>query len=176
MLTRTTLVACLLALALTACAPAATPAPTAAPTSAPAATVAPTEPPAATAIPEKTKPANPTATVPPAAGQVLFTLTKPDGTTMDFTTEALKALPQGTVLLGSTPNEGPLLSEIIKAAGLTDYTEVTLTGSKGAETFKKTEITDQYILDFTNHGTLKPAYPGVAQPTKVGDVKTIVVK
>ena len=165
----------LLALLLSACASPASPTPL--PT-ATAAAIAATAPAVATPAPEatKTKSPNPTDTAPPPTGKVLFTLTRPDGTTLDFTSEALKALPQGTVLLGGTPNEGPLLIEIIAAAGVADFAEVTLTGSKGAVTFQKAELTDKYLLDFTNRGTLKPAWPDAPQPTTVGDVSQITLK
>lgn len=166
----------ILTLVLAACTPTASPTPTSIPASA-TVTPAPGST-ATTTAPEatKTKSPNPTNTAPPPTGKVLFTLTRPDGSTMDFTSDMLKALPQGTILLAGTPNEGPILTEIINAAGVTDFTEVTLTGSKGAVTFQKAELTDKYLLDFTNRGTLKPVWLNAPQPTTVGDVNAIALK
>jgi hypothetical protein len=140
----------LIAFALAACSPAAAPA-------------------NATAKPNDGKP-----TAAPSA--TLFTLVKPDGGKMDFSASLLNTLPKGMVMLGGTPNEGAILSEVLKAAGVTDFAEVTLTGNRGAVTFKKAELTKEYILDFTNRGTVKPTWPGAPQPTTVGDISQIAVK
>jgi len=136
---------------------------------APEPTTAPTVAMEATAAP-------PTATLPPHTGKVLFKLVRADGSAMDFTTDMLKALPQGMVMLGSTPDEGPPLTDILKAAGVMKFTEITITGSRGSVTFTQAELTSKYLLDFTNRGTLKPAWPNAPQPTQVGDVSLITVK
>lgn len=126
-------------------------------------------PASATAKPNDGKP-----TAAPSA--TLFTLVKPDGGKMDFSASLLNTLPKGMVMLGGTPNEGAILSEVLKAAGVADFSEVTLTGNRGAVTFKKAELTKEYILDFTNRGTVKPSWPNAPLPTTVGDVSQIVVK
>ncbi|HQZ23275.1 MAG TPA: hypothetical protein PLW39_13495 [Thermoflexales bacterium] len=130
--------------------------------------------PAAAPTAEAAKPNDGKPTAAPSA--TLFTLVKPDGSKMDFSASALNTLPKGMVMLGGTPNEGALLSEALKAAGVADFAEVTLTGNRGSVTFKKAELTKEYILDFTNRGTVKPSWPNAPQPTTVGDVSQITVK
>ena len=51
--------------------------------------------------------------------------------------------------------EGPYLSDILALAGVTEFTEVTLTGSSNPVTLTFEQVDENTILDFNNHGTMK---------------------
>jgi len=64
----------------------------------------------------------------------------------------------------------------LNAAGVTDFTEVTLTGSANPVTLTKAQVDDNTILDFNNHGTLKLATTYVPMPDWTKDISEIAVK
>lgn len=58
--------------------------------------------------------------------------------------------------------EGPLLLDVLRAAGVTTFTTVVLRGSRGpvyVNTVTADQVDDTFILDFTNHGSVKVASP-----------------
>lgn len=107
----------LLILLLSACVPSATQAPTA------VLFEASTEVPVETAVQVQAQPTE----VP--SSPALFQIIKPDGSTFDVTLDAVKALPLAVVKAEGKVEEGPYLSDILALAGVTEFTEVTLTGS-----------------------------------------------
>ncbi len=72
--------------------------------------------------------------------------------------------------------EGPKLLDILTLAGVTDFTEVTLTGSASPVTLTRAQVDDNTILDFNNHGTLKLATTYIPMPNWTKDISEIAVK
>lgn len=140
-------------MSLTACAPAATPAPAVEATQSPAvaATTAPT-------------------------GASVFDVVRADGTTVAFTLDDLKALPLTSIVSDGNPQEGPSLLAVLAKAGVTDFSEVTLTGADGSKTMAHDEVTDQVILDFNNRGSVKLVSPDLAKDARIRDIVKIEVK
>lgn len=159
----------LLASLVSACAPAAAPAPTAAPepTTAPTVSAEPTSPPAPTTAPE----ANPTAAV-----NAVFVVIKPDGSNQPFTLEDLSALPLTSIISEGSPQEGPALLDVLKAAGVTEFTSLAITGREGTFTFQSSEITPEVVLDFNNRGSVKLASPSLSREQRIRDITKIEVK
>lgn len=135
--------ALVLAFALAACAPSATPAP-------------PTQPAA-------------------GGGGVLLTVTGPGGVSKGFSAADLQALPQAKITVDGKDEEGPSLADVLKAAGITDFAELTLTGDVSM-TLTRAQVTGDVILDFTNRGTVKLAATSIPKDTWVKDITRIEVK
>ncbi len=155
----------LVAILLTACAaPTATP-PTVAPV-VEAATLAPTQP----------APKTPQALQPTPSADTLFLVIKPDGSSVGFTWDDLKKLPLAVVTAEGKVEEGPKLIDVLTAAGITDFTEVSLSGSSNPVTLTKAQVDDNTILDFNNHGTVKLASTYIPKPQWTKDVSIIEVK
>ncbi len=141
------------ALSLVACAPAPTPAPAA----------------------EATQPPAAEATSAPTSDGV-FDVIKADGTTVAFTLDDLKALPLTSIVSDGNPQEGPSLLAVLEKAGVSDFSEVTLTGADGSKTLTQAEVTDQVILDFNNRGSVKLVAPDLAKDARIRDIVKIEVK
>jgi hypothetical protein len=106
----------------------------------------------------------------------LFQIIRPDGTTFGVTLEALKALPLATVTAEGKVEEGPFLSDVLSLAGITRFTEVSLTGSSNPATLTFEQVNENTILDFNNHGTLKLSTLYIPKANWTKDVAKIVVK
>ena len=137
-----------------------------------------TQPPASQDTPELAPVSvEPTATsVPTAAVAAVFQVVRADGTTFDVTLDALKKLPLANITVDGKVQEGPKLMDVLKLAGVTDFTEVSLTGSASPVTLTREQVDDNTILDFNNHGTLKLATTYVPMPEWTKDISTITVK
>jgi len=146
----------LLAWLISACAPATTPAPVRVATDAPVQA--------------------PTQASQPTASNALFQIVKADGKKFAVTLDALKALPLTQITIDGKVQEGPKLMDILALAGVTDFTEVSLTGSSSPVTLTRTQVDDNTILDFNNHGTLKLATTYVPMPDWTKDISEITVK
>ena len=120
----------------------------------------------------------PTGAAEPASGSGLleFQVVKADGTPFAVTLEALKKLPLASITVDGKMQEGPKLMDILKLAGVTDFAEVTLTGSASPATLTRAQVDDNTILDFNNHGTLKLATTYIPMPNWTKDVSLITVK
>jgi len=116
------------------------------------------------------------ATVQPAASNALFQIIKPDGTKFDVTLDALKQLPLAQVSAEGKVEEGPYLMDILALAGITEFTEVTLTGSSNPATLTFAQVDKNTILDFNNHGTMKLSTTYIPKANWTKDVSEIVVK
>jgi hypothetical protein len=101
---------------------------------------------------------------------------KPDGTTMDFTLDALKQLPLTSIMADGSPEEGPALRDVLSAAGISEFTEVTLTGADGTLTLAQADVTPEVVLDFNNRGGVKVASPTLPREQRVRDIFKIEVK
>ena len=75
----------------------------------------------------------------------LFQIIKADGTKFDVTLDAVKALPLATVIAEGKVEEGPYLSDILALAGVTEFTEVTLSGSSSPDTLTLEQVDENKI-------------------------------
>ncbi len=124
-----------------------------------------------------TTPAQPSASTPSAGvGLLEFQVVKADGSKFAVTLDALKKLPIANITVDGKVQEGPKLLDILTLAGVTDFTEVTLTGSASPVTLTRAQVDDHTILDFNNHGTLKLATTYVPMPDWTKDISEITVK
>ena len=138
----------------------------------------------APAAPVTDSAADPSATLPateaPVAvsdnSQVLFQIVKADGTTFDVTLNAVKALPLAQLQAEGKVEEGPYLSDVLALAGVTEFTEVTLTGSSNPATLTFEQVKENTILDFNNHGTMKLSSTYIPKANWTKDVSLITVK
>lgn len=112
----------------------------------------------------------------PAASNALFQIVKADGTTFDVTLDAVKALPLATLQAEGKVEEGPYLKDVLALAGVTEFTEVSLTGSFGPVTLTFEQVDENTILDFNNHGTMKLSSAYIPKADWTKDVALITVK
>ena len=126
------------------------------------------EVPAATKAPETVQQSD--------SSKVLFQIVKADGITFDVTLDAVKALPLAQVQAEGKVEEGPYLKDILALAGITEFTEVTLTGSSNPVTLTFEQVNENTILDFNNHGTMKLSSTYIPKANWTKDVAQITVK
>ena len=117
-------------------------------------------------------------TAQPAAtdASVLFKIVKADGSSFDVTLDAVKALPLASLQDEGKVEEGPYLSDVLALAGVTEFTEVSLSGSSSPATLTFDQVDENTILDFNNHGTMKLASTYIPKANWTKDVSEIVVK
>jgi hypothetical protein len=111
-----------------------------------------------------------------SSSAALFQIIKADGTTFDVTLEAVKALPLVQLQAEGKVEEGPYLKDILALAGITEFTEVTLTGSSNPVTLTFEQVNENTILDFNNHGTMKLSSTYIPKANWTKDVAQITVK
>ena len=121
-------------------------------------------------------PKTPQALQPTPVSTALFQVVKADGSSVGFTWDDLKKLPLAQITVEGMVEEGPKLSDVLKAAGVTDFTEISLSGSASPVTITKAQVDYNTILDFNNHGTVKFASTYVPKPQWTKDVSQIKVK
>ncbi|HMB22166.1 MAG: hypothetical protein ACM33V_03990 [Chloroflexota bacterium] len=121
-------------------------------------------------------PKTPQALQPTAVSTALFQVLKPDGTKVAVTIDDLKTLPLKQVTAEGKVEEGPGLLDVLKFAGINEFTEVTLTGTSNPATLTRAQVDDNTILDFTNHDTVKLATSYIPKSNWTKDVAEIVVK
>ena len=112
----------------------------------------------------------------PAASNALFQIVKADGTTFDVTLDAVKALPLATLQAEGKVEEGPYLKDVLALAGVTEFTEVSLSGSSNPATLTFEQVDENTILDFNNHGTMKLSSTYIPKADWTKDVALITVK
>ncbi len=111
-----------------------------------------------------------------SSSPALFQIVKPDGTTFGVTLEAVKTLPLAVVEAEGKVEEGPYLSDVLALAGITEFSEVSLTGSSNPATLTFEQVDENTILDFNNHGTMKLSTTYIPKANWTKDVAEIVVK
>jgi len=121
-------------------------------------------------------PKTPQALQPTAVSTALFQIVKADGTRFDVTLDALKTLPLAQVTAEGKVEEGPYLRDVLALAGVTEFTEVTLTGSSNPVTLTFEQVDENTILDFNNHGTMKLSSTYIPKAEWTKDVAEITVK
>jgi hypothetical protein len=161
------------ALLLSACAPTATET-----VDAPA-QAQPTELPSSPAQPQPTEASSAPVEAQPtevSSAPVLFQIIKPDGTTFGVSLEAVKTLPLAALTVDGKVEEGPYLSDVLALAGITSFTEVSLTGSSSPATLTFEQVDKNTLLDFNNHGTMKLSTTYIPKANWTKDVAEIMVK
>ena len=121
-------------------------------------------------------PKTPQVLQPTAVSSALFQVVKPDGTNVGVTIADLKALSLKQVTVEGKVEEGPGLLDVIHFAGVTEFTEITLTGSSNPATLSREQVDDNTILDLTNHGTVKLATIYIPKASWTKDIIEITVK
>jgi hypothetical protein len=113
-----------------------------------------------------------------AAGSAdaLFQIIKADGAKFDITLEAVKTLPLAQLTVEGKVQEGPKLLDILALAGITDFSEITITGSSAPSTLTREQVDDNTILDFSNRGTMKLATTYIPKAEWTKDITEITVK
>jgi hypothetical protein len=106
----------------------------------------------------------------------LFKIVKPDGSKFDVTLDAVKKLKLAQITIEGKVQEGPKLLDVLSLAGVTDFTEVTITGSSAPSTLKREQVDDNTILDFSNRGTMKLATTYIPKADWTKDITQITVK
>ncbi len=130
----------------------------------------------ATEAPSADGPKTPQSLQPTAISSALFQVVKPDGTKVGVTVADLKTLPLKQLTVDGKTEEGPGLLDVLYFAGVTEFTEVSLTGSSSPATLTREQVDDNSILDFTNHGTVKLSTTYIPKANWTKDVAEIVVK
>jgi len=133
-------------------------------------------PTATTQAPTENSPKTPQALQPTPGSGVLFQVIKADGSSVGFTWNDLEKLPLANITIEGKLQEGPKLIDVLKAAGVSDFSEVSLSGSASPVTLTRAQVDDNTILDFNNHGTVKFASTYIPKPQWTKDVSQIRVK
>lgn len=121
-------------------------------------------------------PKTPQALQPTAVSTALFQVIKPDGSKVGVTINDLKTLPLKQVIVDGKVEEGPGLLDVLRFAGITEFTEVALTGTSHPAMLPREQVDDNTILDLTNHGTVKLATTYLPKADWTKDVAEIEVK
>ena len=111
-----------------------------------------------------------------STSSTLFQIVKTDGAKFDVTLDAVKKLPLAQITVDGKVQEGPKLMDVLALAGVTDFTEVTFTGSSPSVTLTRAQVDDNTILDFANRGTMKLATTYIPMPNWTKDITEIKVK
>ena len=112
----------------------------------------------------------------PVSG-ALFLVVKPDGSEVGFTWDNLKKMPLAQMSAEGKVEEGVKLIDVLNAAGVTEFSEVRLSGTSSSATLTFEQVKDETtILDFTNHGTVKLSTNYVPKADWTKDVARIEVK
>ncbi len=104
----------------------------------------------------------------------LLQVVSPAGT-KNFALKDLQVLPTTTITVEGKSEDGPAVLEVLKAAGITDFKEITISGS-GTLTLNQEQVTAESIFDFTNRGTVKFAATNVDKASWPKDITRIEVK
>jgi len=136
--------------------------------------------PAASATPPVAQQITPTslagdASLPALEQGALFRVVKADGSAVMFSIDDIKALPLGQYMSAGKVEEGPKLLDVLNKAGVSDFTEVIISGPQSSQTLTRAQVDDQSVLDLTNHGTVKYSGPALDKADWVHDVDLIVV-
>lgn len=105
----------------------------------------------------------------------LFQVVRPDGSAAVFTLDDLKKFPLGQLFAEGKMEEGPVLADVLQAAGVTEYTSVHLEGSSNPADLTREQVEAGAILDFNNHGTVKLSSNDIPKSDWTKDVSLIEV-
>jgi hypothetical protein len=75
------------------------------------------------------------------------TVIRTDGSSVDMTYETISKLPLQTLSIAGRSENGPIVPDFLAAAGVTEFSQVTLFGLENRTlTFTREQLTDEYIL------------------------------
>ena len=97
-----------------------------------------------------------------------------------FDLAELKSFKVRTLKMQGEVQEGPPLLDVLKAAGVEEFSSLTITGTglkdTGQIVLDAEEIDRDVLLDFSNRGTVKVCGPDILWENRVRDVLRIEVK
>ena len=97
-----------------------------------------------------------------------------------FDIAALKAVGMKKVVVQGGTEEGPELLEVLRRAGITQFTSLTLLGvgrrDSGRLVLSASEVGPETVLDIAKRGTVKVAGPSIPRDKRVRDITEIQVK
>lgn len=106
----------------------------------------------------------------------VFVVIKPDGVSQPFRMEDLKKLPLTTIFADGSPQEGPTVLAVLKAASVGEFEEVAVTGREGTKKLVRADVTEQLVLDFNNRGSVKLVSPTMPHGERIRDITRIEIK
>ena len=131
----------------------------------------------ACASPVANAPKTPQALQPTPVSDALLVVVKADGVEVSLTWDDLKKLPVAQMTAEGKVEEGVKLLDVLTTAGVTEFTQVSLSGSSSPASLTFEQVQDPTtILDFTNHGTVKLSTTYIPKANWTKDVARIEVK
>lgn len=108
----------------------------------------------------------------------VFTVILADGSNVPMALSALRALPYHDITLSGNHEAGPSVTDVLSAAGVQDFSQVTVTGANGASlTLTRDQLNDQVILSVNKKlGTAKLAAMSIPEPQWILNVSQVAVK
>lgn len=111
----------------------------------------------------------------PAGTGPSLNVTKPDGTSVKMDQAALSNIPTSVVNAGTASYTGIALPDLLAAAGIKDYKQITLTGSGGSQVLTKDKVTNKMIL-VTNPDGLQLVSPDLPDASWLKAVSALKVE
>ena len=105
-----------------------------------------------------------------------FNIILPDGSTFAYTDKEQKKAVNVKFKIGTKIVRGPTLLGVLRIAGITQFTQVVITGPKGSLTLLSADIDDKVVLSFTSEDTFKLAGPKIPEDQWIKDVSEIRVQ
>jgi hypothetical protein len=99
-----------------------------------------------------------------------------NGQATAFTLAQLKALPAASITVEGKVEDGFHLRALLQAVGVTEFTQVVLTGLDGMNVASSAQVDDNFLLDFTNRDTVKVATTSIPKANWAKDIYLIEVK
>ncbi|MGA2819362.1 MAG: hypothetical protein ABSF61_01685 [Anaerolineales bacterium] len=113
-----------------------------------------------------------------ASQSSVFQVIRPDGTSVPMSVTALRALTYQQITLSGNHEAGPSVTDVLSAAGVNDFSQVTVTGSGGASiTLTRDQLNNEVILSVNKTlGTAKLAAMTIPEPQWILNVNQVLVK
>lgn len=113
-----------------------------------------------------------------AAQAGVFEVILPDGTSVPMPLGTLRAMTYQQITLNGNHEAGPSVTDVLSAAGVNDFSQVTITGAGGASlTLTRAQLNDQVILSINKKlGTAKLAAMSIPEPQWILNVSQVAAK
>ncbi|MGA2112781.1 MAG: hypothetical protein ABSG98_11650 [Anaerolineales bacterium] len=113
-----------------------------------------------------------------ASASGVFEVILPDGTSVPMPLSTLRSLTYQQITLSGNHEAGPSVTDVLSAAGVKDFSQVTVTGAGGASrTLTRAQLNDQVILSVNkSKGTAKLAGMSIPEPQWILNVSKVAVK
>ena len=106
-----------------------------------------------------------------------FQITKPDGNTVNFTYEELRKLSDVKITVEGKAEEGPLVKDVLAAAGITDFSTIQFRGEAGdAIMLTQNQVNGKVILNYSASGRVGFASSSIPKDAWVNNVILIEVQ